>query len=510
MAISLDEGLELPSSFLPGLKSQWTKVVSANPRAIAAIVAALIVGTLTAFTPRLFNDGDTWMHIAAGQRMLELGAVLHTDPFSYTFASQPWQTHEWLSEVVMALAFRTGGWVGVSLLFGLAAGAGAGLLTCHVGRWITGLPLTCIVLLGLMCQAPGLLARPHVLAMPLLELWTAELVISRSEGRAPSLARLAPLMVVWANLHGSFLFGLGLLGAFGLEAAWRARKSSLSVLRPWFVLCPVVLAATVVSPHGIENLLFPFRLMKMTTLSNINEWAPIAVSANPAFEAGLFFSAFILIWKRVRIEMAPLLVLLLLVYLALQHERHLQLLGVVGPLLVACPLGEMFAVTGAERNGSGRGGAGWPVAAGVALAILMVATRLILPFSPADSVMSPGLALAHVPSALRSRPMFNDYAYGGFLIFNGVKPYTDSRAEVYGDPFRSAYLRMITGDQRAFDREIVARRIAWTMLTPTSPLVAILDASPDWRRLYADKYAVVHARREGPISPPASLPGARG
>ena len=29
---------------------------------------------------------------------------------------------------------------------------------------MTGLPLTCIVLLGLMCQAPGLLARPHVLA----------------------------------------------------------------------------------------------------------------------------------------------------------------------------------------------------------------------------------------------------------------------------------------------------------------------------------------------------------
>lgn len=86
----------------------------------------------------------------------------------------------------------------------------------------------------------------------------------------------------------------------------------------------------------------------------------------------------------------------------------------------------------------------------------------------------------------------------------------DSRAEVYGDPFRTAYFRIMTGDHGALDREISARGIAWTMLTPTSPLIAILDASPDWRRLYTDKYAVVHARREGPISPPASLPGAHG
>ena len=505
MAILLDDSQEPPPGFLPGLRGVWIEVHRANPRAIAAIVAALVIGTFTAFTPLLFNDGDTWMHIAAGRRMVELGAVLHTDPFSYTFAGRPWQTHEWLSEVIMALAFRAGGWVGVSLLFSFAVGASVWLLTRHVGWWVSGFPLVCVVIFGLSCQAPGLLARPHALAMPLLELWTAELVIARSAGRVPSWGRLAPLMVVWANLHGSFLFGLGLLGAFGLETAWRARKSSLSVLRPWFILCPVILAATVISPHGIDNLLFPFRLMKMTTLSNIDEWMPIAVSASPIFEAGLFFSAFILIWKRVRVEVAPLLILLLLVYLALQHERHLQLLGIVGPLLVAQPLGETFGAP-AAWPGTRR----WPLAAGITLAMLLVATRLILPFRPVDSVMSPGAALAQVPLALRVQPMFNDYPYGGFLIFNGVKPYTDSRAEVYGDLFRTTYIRITTGDHGAFDREIAARRIAWTMLTPTSPLVAILDASPNWRRLYADKYAVVHARREGLLRPPASLPGDHG
>jgi hypothetical protein len=37
----------------------------------------------------------------------------------------------------------------------------------------------------------------------------------------------------------------------------------------------------------------------------------------------------------------------------------------------------------------------------------------------------------------------------------------------------------------------------WTILTPDSRLVKLLDARRDWRRLYADKYAVVHVYAPG-------------
>ena len=38
------------------------------------------------------------------------------------------------------------------------------------------------------------------------------------------------------------------------------------------------------------------------------------------------------------------------------------------------------------------------------------------------------------------------------------------------------------------------RDIAWTILTPTSPAIAVLDHRAGWHRLYTGRYAVIHAR----------------
>ena len=55
--------------------------------------------------------------------------------------------------------------------------------------------------------------------------------------------------------------------------------------------------------------------------------------------------------------------------------------------------------------------------------------------------------------------------------------------------------------------------IRWTILSPREPLVRQLDKRPGWRRVYADAFAVVHARADAvnPFPPPASPPpnGAR-
>lgn len=469
-----------------------TDLPKGRARALPAfLIAALVVGAFTAFAPGIFNDGDTWMHIAAGDAMLRSGAVLHADPFSYTFLGKPWQAHEWLSEVLMAAAWRLGGWAGVALLFAAAAGALAGLLTRHVGRWLSGVPLAAVVVLALGCLAPALLARPHLLALPLMEMWTAELVMARANRRGPSWIRLAPLMVVWANLHGSFVFGLGLLGAFGLESAWRNRREGFRALLPWAWFCPLMLTAAVVSPHGLANLTFPLRLTSMTTLAGIGEWGPVDFDRNPYFEAALLGLVLVLGWRGVRAPVFSLLVVLIIAHLALHHARHVQLFAIVAPLLLAESLGATFS--GGAR--APQRWAPWPIAAAVALSALIAAGRIAAASGPPDSASAPAAALAHVPADLRARPVFNAYRFGGFLIFSGVRPYIDSRAEVYGDAFRNRFLILQGGDACAFAAEAAGRVFAWTILEPTSPLIPMLDRSPDWRRLYADDRAVVHVHR---------------
>src|SRR5438094_1374491 len=69
----------------------------------------------------MFADGDTIWHVATGRWILAHGTIPATDPFSFSAAGHPWVTHEWLSEVLMALAYTISGWSGVMVLTAAAA-----------------------------------------------------------------------------------------------------------------------------------------------------------------------------------------------------------------------------------------------------------------------------------------------------------------------------------------------------------------------------------------------------
>ena len=64
----------------------------------------------------LLADPDSHWHIAVGNWILQHGAVPTVDTYSYTFTGQPWIAKEWLSQVLMALAYNIGGWGGVVAL----------------------------------------------------------------------------------------------------------------------------------------------------------------------------------------------------------------------------------------------------------------------------------------------------------------------------------------------------------------------------------------------------------
>ena len=80
---------------------------------LAAIAIALFA--LAAFSPAVLGDGDTFSHLATGEWIIAHRAAPHVDPFSLSMAGAPWIAHEWLSEVLLTLAFRLGGWSGVVL-----------------------------------------------------------------------------------------------------------------------------------------------------------------------------------------------------------------------------------------------------------------------------------------------------------------------------------------------------------------------------------------------------------
>ena len=91
--------------------------------------------------------------------------------------------------------------------------------------------------------------------------------------------------------------------------------------------------------------------------------------------------------------------------------------------------------------------------------------------------------------------MFNEYSFGGPLILAGIRPYIDGRADMYGDRFFRDYQEALRGDPEHFDKAVDRYGIEWTMLPPHITLARRLDRTPGWKRVYADKVAVIHVRR---------------
>jgi hypothetical protein len=456
--------------------------MSRAPALTFALFAGLAAFALAAFAPAILNDGDTYWHIRAGEWMLAHHAVLRADPFSYTVAGAPWHTAEWLSEIAMALAWR-GGWPGVHLLFAVAAALTAGVTAFFVRRRVDLLAALVTIVLGLCCITGSLLARPHMLSLPLLALWTCGLVAARERDAAPRWWLIA-LMPLWANLHGSFAFGLALAGAFAVEAVLESPDRGKAA-RGWGLFVLAATASALLTPTGIHGLLFPLHLAAMHSIGHIGEWQATDFAQVSPFEIALLATVFMLGNGRLRVPAFRLLILLGLVYLALTHVRHQMLLGVVAPILLAPALAHAWP---AKEEDSLRGLA---ALAAFGFAMLAVA-RLALPVARGDDPVTPASALAHVPRFVRETPVLNDYSFGGYLIWNGVKPFIDSRADLYGDIFLENYASLTAPDKDALAATLAYYHVRWTIFAAGAPVVKLLDATPGWHRFYSDKLAVVH------------------
>ena len=91
-------------------------------------------------------------------------------------------------------------------------------------------------------------------------------------------------------------------------------------------------------------------------------------------------------------------------------------------------------------------------------------------------------------------PVLNSEGFGGYLIFRGIPTFIDGRAELYGNAFLDRYLAAERGGEPALAAVLDAYGITWTLLAPQQAATSRLDSLPGWHRVYADAFAVIHAR----------------
>ena len=124
--------------------------------------------------------------ITVGQWILDHRAVPVTDVFSFTMRGEPWISTQWLAQVLYAKTFAIAGWSGPVVLAAAAISATFALLTGFVSRRLSESTTLVFVAAALALTVPHLLARPHVLALPVMVAWVGGMIAAADRRGAPS------------------------------------------------------------------------------------------------------------------------------------------------------------------------------------------------------------------------------------------------------------------------------------------------------------------------------------
>ncbi|HEV7599667.1 MAG TPA: hypothetical protein VGO49_05340 [Bradyrhizobium sp.] len=447
----------------------------------------------------LLIDPDTMWQITVGQWIVDHGMVPQTDVYSFTMRGQPWISTQWLAQVAYAASYSIAGWTGPVVLASACIAATFALFTRFLAKRLSESTTSVFVAAALALTVPHLLARPHVLALPVMMAWVGGLVTAADRRGAPPFW-LLPLMTLWANLHGGFVLGLALIVPIAADAVLNADAPQRKPLAlRWAAFAAAALAASCMTPYGWNSLLASRKILALgEALPLIMEWRPADFSGVGPLEVCLLLGFGLALYRGVALPPLRIVLLLGMLHMALSQTRSLETFALLVPLFLAGPLAKQIGAADdhAKPAGAPRG----VLFAGLAIVLLAgtVAYASVVRFEP-HSRGSPVTAVAELKKLNFSR-VFNDYDFGGYLIANGVAPFIDGRTELYGEKFFVAHNSAsgLMNPENLF-RLLDQYSIEATLMRTQSAATKLLDHIDGWQKVYADDIATIHVRKPGAV-----------
>jgi hypothetical protein len=454
---------------------------------------------------------DLAYQVKAGELMLAERALLRTDVLAWTTAGRPWLDQNWGAQVLLYGLWRLGGFALVTVVNAACTVAAWGLVAAACRRWTASLRLIAgAVLVGYLAAAAGFSARPQMFS---LLLFAAELYLLEVARARPRVALAIPLLMpLWANLHGAFVVGVGLLVIEAVAAAWRRDRPAAA---RYLLVTAASVAGLLVNPWGARVLGYAVSFPANRAVTGIvSEWGPTTLRQPAGIMILVALGVLVVALVRAPApERVPeqLLRMAVLAALALWAVRAGAWFGLALPVAL-CAFARHHEPTPADRD------RGAPLVSGVVLAVLALA--LVLASPPVGrAVLGSRPELAAAPAAtadwLAANPqpgrMFNYQPWGSYLEFRlgpAVQVGFDSRIELPPADRWSRYHAVITGrwdterllDVWGVDQVVTSRR-------GTPALVELLAASGRWRLAFAhgDERVYLRVDGEGPAAtrPPA-------
>jgi len=249
----------------------------------------LFLITIPMLTKIFTSDFGT--HLAIGRHILEHREISAPEFLNYTALGMTNYFHEWGFQLILYAVYSVGGAIGVSLFCWLAVCC-IFILIYRACVLRGAHPL--LAVLAIFCFSGFLRIRIQPRPEILTYLFISICLYIFSEyyyGMRKRLAYIFPvLMLLWGNIHGSYLIGLILWGVFFTDALTRAawkKELGWKKLKVWvgpqLVIGGLGLVFCGFSPDGYSMLLMPLRVLSrdktggslQSTLMSISELTPV-------------------------------------------------------------------------------------------------------------------------------------------------------------------------------------------------------------------------------------------
>ena len=494
------KALPLPS----GSRAPWRALLPVF--SFPALMAILLITLALIGAESRLIDPDTWWHITIGEQILKTHTWPTSDTYSFTARGCHWIAYEWLGEVLLALPARAGGLVGLAW-FQKAMVVVLSLLIYLYAYLVSGnSKAACIAAAMVLPVAPvAFTLRPQLFGYIFLLLTLICVHLFRS-GHEKALWFLPPLFLVWANTHGTFVFGLMVIGVHWITGLVNFRAGELKgeqlprsqriKLLLVFLFCIVALLIT---PYGSQIAANPFEMAmaQPVNIANIQEWQPLSLANSAGVYIVLFAGALFLaqVILRLTYTLQEMVLLLFSLYASFAHLRFIMLF-----ILFAAPtVARIFARWVRPYD---------PAKDKYLLnvAIIALAIFAMIKFRPSERKLEALVAIDYPVQAveyLRAHPQpigrFNEYGWGGYLISQlgtSQAVFIDGRGDLYEHSgVLVDYFEAASGHVGAL-RVLARHNISSCLVNRFSALAGLLARSSGWKLVYSDELAEIFDRTD--------------
>ena len=480
---------------------------NSNSKKLFLLVTLILVFIVLTNPP---IDADMWWHLKSGQTMFQQRSILTSDPFSFTRFGQPWVNAFWVSDLILYLLYALGGFqvlIGFITLVGVLI-----FLLIHNQTKGSYFIRSFIIILAAISISPQWTARPQVfsfLLFTILLIWLDK----RKRGNTVPLYVLPVLFIVWANVHGGFIWGFLLLFStiFGkwfetlLNPGFDYTKTLIDIkqLALWTIIS---IGAVLINPNGIAIWRLPFYTISVS-IHAIQEWA------QPNFHSlemqPFLWMIFLLIvglaLSPMKLGFPEIIRSIGFIYMAFISQRNIPIAVIVLTPLIIDLFNELLASKRIKKDlpnsdklkvSQGLRGSKF-INIFIVLSLLVVASlRFFIQSSPLN--IREKYPVEAVQAIRLMRPdgkMFNSYNWGGYLIWSlpDYPVFIDGRADLYGEALINEWWDVVNGNSNAL-LILDKYHINLVVLETDWPIIDQLKNS-HWFVLFKDDRSIVMTRQ---------------